>query len=72
MKKLLIRIFSICFSGDFRRESKLSHGAVGVGGREEDEEEDGRSSTTSVGQNEILGAIEEAYPNSLTIDDMAR
>merc|ERR1712142_1283747 len=51
---------------DFRRQSKLSHGEL------EEDEEYGRSSTTSVGQNEILGAIEEAYPNSLTIDDMAR
>ena len=42
----------------------MSHGG-------EEDMEDGRSSTMSVGQNEVLGAIEEAYPNSLTIDDMA-
>jgi len=55
---------------DIRRESKMS----GSGGRGDDSEDfdDGRSSATSIGQDDILVAIEEAYPNSLTIDDMAR
>ena len=48
--------------GDIRRESKIS----------QEEDEDGRSSATSIVEDDILAAIEEAYPNSLTIDDMSR
>jgi len=47
---------------DIRRESKIS----------QEEDEDGRSSATSIVEDDILAAIEEAYPNSLTIDDMSR
>lgn len=47
---------------DIRRESKMS----------QEEDEDGRSSATSIVEDDILAAIEEAYPNSLTIDDMSR
>ena len=56
--------FFLLHLGDIRRESKISH--------EESDAEDGRSSATSIGEDDILAAIEEAYPNSLTIDDMAR
>ena len=55
--------------GDLRRESKLGPKSDGTDSGESSRAE---SAEPPLSTEDILGAVEEAYPNSLTIDDMSR
>ena len=55
--------------GDLRRESKMGPKSDGSDSGESSRAE---SAEPPLSTEDILGAVEEAYPNSLTIDDMAR
>ena len=55
--------------GDLRRDSKMGHRTDGSDSGESSRAE---SAEPPLSSEDILAAVEEAYPNSLTIDDMSR
>ena len=57
------------YLGDLRRDSKMGPRSDGTDSGESSRAE---SAEPPLSTEDILGAVEEAYPNSLTIDDMSR
>ena len=55
--------------GDLRRESRMGQR---TDGSDSGESSRAASVETPLSSDDILSAVEEAYPNSLTIDDMSR